>query len=110
MYVIDLNFNHSGTEIIKRLISNKSMSELNELNNAYASRTRAMQQNWINDWVTLNQNVIAGSFNPHSGQAEKLPFTIQQQMANHCNEYTNLLGNACESYSLWFIKQTSSND
>ena len=110
MSVIDLNFNKSSADILKQLMSSDSMYELNELNTAYVSRARAMQQNWMNDWVRLNQNILAGAFNPHNRQAEETPHTIQQQMADHCAEYAKFVSNACESYGLWFIKQANNSD
>jgi len=94
--------------MFKRLMSNESMAELNELNNAYASRTRAMQKNWINDWVKLQQSFFATALTPGNQQTAAVSSALQQQMADQCNEYAKLVGNACESYSLWLIKQANS--
>lgn len=110
MYVIDLNFNNRSADMFKQLMSSKSMYELNELNTAYVSRARAMQQNWMNDWARLNQNLFSGAFNPSNQQAEQMPNTIQQQITDQCAEYTKFVSNACESYGLWFIKQANNSD
>lgn len=96
--------------MFKQLMSSKSMYELNELNTAYVSRARAMQQNWMNDWARLNQKFLTGTFNPQNQQVQEMPHTIQQQITDHCAEYTKFISNACESYGLWFISQTNNSD